>query len=308
MSKGNGSGFESTPRGQSMTIQRDREALVLQDKQRALKAKLTSEAFKKQLSEVAGKFMTPEAMTRLVLVATSRSPKLLECTPESVLRCLMDAAVLKVRPGGVMGRGYLIPRWNSKIGKNEACFDPGYRGLADIARRSGEIKRISSGAVHENDYFDYVMGTEERLTHKPRMDGPRGRLLCSYAVAEFKDGGTQVEVVLREDLDKIRNSSTSKGGPWSDWEDEMARKSAVRRLCKSLPYSDELETAVELATKTELSDVGDFVIDTDGVVVDDEPVAAQPRTMDDKLAEQLGKAKDPEPPQEPSMREPGDEP
>lgn len=292
------SAFDNTPKGQSA-------AIVLEEKQKGLKRLLTSEAFKKQIGEIAGKFMTPEAMIRLTLVATSRQPKLLECTPESILRCLMDAAVLKVRPGGIMGRGYLIPRWNNKIKKNEACFDPGYRGLADVARRSGQIKRISAGVVREKDECEFIQGTEEKIVHRMHMRGDRGDIVFAYAVAEFKDGGTQLEIIPKSDIEKIMAVSMSKDrdtgnpvGPWRDWEDEMCKKTATRRLCKWLPYDDDLEKAITLATKSDSADVGDFDLDhsaitTDGEVVD--AAALPPKTTDEKLSEQLNKTSQAQP-------------
>jgi hypothetical protein len=59
----------------------------------------------------------------------------------------------------------------------------------------------------------------------------------------------QFELISRAELDKVRASSAAgSGGPWAQWYDEMARKTVVRRLCKYLPYSPELEHAVRVAT------------------------------------------------------------
>jgi recombination protein RecT len=216
---------------------------------------LKSDAVKRKLTEAAGQFMRPEDLVRFTLLAASRSPKLLECTPESVLRALMDAAELKIKPGGLMGRGYLVPRYNNKIGAMEACFDPGWRGLVDIARRSGKIKRIEAHVVHENDRFRYVCGLAPVLEHEPTLDGDPGAIKMAYAIAEMVDGSVQVEVVTRADLEKIRDTSAAKSGPWVDWPDEMCRKSAVRRLCKYLPFDDALDHAMELATAVDAPDL-----------------------------------------------------
>ena len=191
-----------------------------------------------------------------------------------------------------MGRGYLVPRWNKKTGGNEACFDPGWRGLVDIARRSGQIQSISAHVVYQNDEFRCEYGTDESIKHVPCLDADPGPIIGAYAVAKFKDGSTQVEILSKRDLDKIKAVSQSKTGPWGDWEDEMARKSAVRRLCKYLPFSDELDHAIE--TSDRATGVADFTIETQG---EDVPEPAQePRALAEpsrtiNLAEQLAAAR-----------------
>jgi len=111
-----------------------------------LKAFFDRVEVRNKLAEVASNHFTADELTRLALLAASRQPDLLKCTQTSVLRALIDAAELGIKPGGVMGRGYLVPRWNNKIKPAglECCFDPGWRGLADIARRSGKVRRIEA--------------------------------------------------------------------------------------------------------------------------------------------------------------------
>jgi recombination protein RecT len=231
------------------------QALAKSEKKPApmtLKAFLESPAARGKLAEVATKFMRPEDLIRLGLMATSRQPDLLKCSHTSILRALMDAASMGIAPGGVMGRGYIVPRWNKMAKCLEASFDPGWRGLCDIAKRSGEVKQIDAKVVYEADVFEYEEGTEPRLRHVPSMrPDERGGIVAAYAIAKFANGERQIEVLTMSDLDKIRNSSAAKGGPWADWPEEMCRKSAVRRLTKYLPYSPVLERALEHATDVE---------------------------------------------------------
>src|ERR1051325_8269002 len=124
-----------------------------------LHAYLDAPAVRAKLAEVASAAMKPEDLVRLTLMAAMRQPQLLQCTKESVLRALMDAAALGIRPGGLMGRGYLIPRRNNKTQTLECHFDPGWRGLIDVARRSGEVKAISAHVVYQNERFHVSFGT-----------------------------------------------------------------------------------------------------------------------------------------------------
>ena len=223
---------------------------------RTLRSFLEGDAAQAKLAEVASKFMQPGDLVRLTLLAASRQPDLLKCSQTSILRALMDAATMGIMPGGTMGRGYLVPRKNKINGALEACFDPGYRGLIDIARRSGKVKAMDAKPVYQGDLFEYEEGLDKKLRHVPTLDAKsRGELVAAYAIARFYEGDPQIEVLTRADIDKIRNSSASKSGPWLTWYEEMARKSAVRRICKFLPYDPILERAIELATAAEVRTV-----------------------------------------------------
>ena len=223
---------------------------------RTLRSFLEGDAAQAKLAEVASKFMQPGDLVRLTLLAASRQPDLLKCSQTSILRALMDAATMGIMPGGTMGRGYLVPRKNKINGALEACFDPGYRGLIDIARRSGKVKAMDAKPVYQGDLFEYEEGLDKKLRHVPTLDAKsRGELVAAYAIARFYEGDPQIEVLTRADIDKIRNSSASKSGPWATWYEEMARKSAVRRICKFLPYDPILERAIELATAAEVRTV-----------------------------------------------------
>jgi recombination protein RecT len=229
--------------------------------------------------------MSPEDMVRLGLMAVSRNPKLLQCSAQSVLRALMDAADVRIRPLGTNGRGYLIPRKNKNTCQLEACFDPGYRGLKDICMRSGDVVDVDAYPVYANDQFSYTLGDDPTVSHVPPQDltVDRGALVGSYAVANMKNGKKKIEVVPKKDLDKIRDTSPSKEGPWKTWEEEMARKSAMRRIAKWLPVDDpSLEHALELANEVDKPEaalphgdtrelenalMGDVVVTADGEVV-----------------------------------------
>jgi recombination protein RecT len=253
--------------------------------QNALQKFFDEPAVKAKLAEAVHKFMSPDDMVRLGLMAVSRNPKLLQCSPQSMLRALIEAADVRIRPLGTNGRGYLIPRKNKNTGHLEACFDPGYRGLIDIAKRGGDVVEIDAYPVYKADEFHYQLGDAPSVRHVPNITAEdRGPIVAAYAVAHYADGRKQIEVVPAKDLQKIRDTSPAKeGGPWKSWEEEMARKSAVRRLCKYLPADDPaLETALELANEVDKPEpalphgdtrelenalMGDVVVTADGEVV-----------------------------------------
>jgi recombination protein RecT len=210
--------------------------------------KKTMESLVPHLRQVATKVLSPEKITKIVTSAISRTPLLLQCfrdSPHSILRCALVSAQLGLDPDSPLGQCYLVPYRNGRTGKYEAQFIIGYRGLIDLARRSGNIVSIRSRVVYEKDKFEIKYGLNEDIIHIP-FEGDGGELRAVYAVAELKDGGIQYEVMYRHEIDAIRKRSKASGsGPWVTDFSEMARKTIIRRLSKYLPMSVDLARAVE---------------------------------------------------------------
>ncbi len=216
---------------------------------------LISDGFKKQMALALPKHLTPDRFTRIALTEIRKNPELAKCDQASFLGAIIQCAQLGVEPGDSLGRAYLIPFENRKKGIKECQLIIGYRGLLDLARRSGTINSISAHCVYENDLFDFEYGLEEKLRHVPNRDN-RGNVIAVYGIAKFKDGGYQFEVMFKNAIDKIRGTSKSASSSYSPWStnyEEMARKTVLRRLCKFLPCSVELQQAVSL---DELADLG----------------------------------------------------
>jgi len=115
-------------------------------------------------------------------------------------------------------------------------------GILKKIRNSGELLSLSAYVVYENDEFQYTLGDEETIVHRPCLDSNRGDAKLVYAIAKTKDGGIYREIMTLKDVEKVRAvSKTGKFGPWADWWDEMAKKTVIRRLAKRLPMSSDLD-------------------------------------------------------------------
>lgn len=205
------------------------------------------DSMKPQLSLAVPKHMTGERMARIAATECLHTPKLLDCTPESLAGAVLQAASLGLEIGAGLGRVYLVPYGN------KVTLIVGYRGLMDLVRRSGEISTIDAKCVYEKDGLDFSYGTEQRLEHRPHKGSDAGELKAVYAVALLKDGGKQFEVMWKSQVDEIRNRSKASGaGPWKTDYNEMARKTVMRKLCKYLPMSIEMATAVALDGQAEM--------------------------------------------------------
>lgn len=215
-----------------------------------------------QIEKALPKHMDADRMARIALTTIRQTPKLLQCEIPSLLGAVMQAAQLGLEPG-LIGHCYIIP-----YGR-EATFIIGYKGMIDLARRSGHIESIYAQVVYENDEFEYEFGLDPKLVHKPSL-GVRGAFKAAYGVAKYKDGGFHIEVMGKEDIDKIRKrSKAANNGPWvSDYE-EMAKKTVIRRMWKYLPISIEIQeqAARDETVKKDIEDepksVYDDVIDVE---------------------------------------------
>jgi recombination protein RecT len=221
-------------------------AIAIVTNKATLEGLMSKDTFKQSLAEVLPKHVTPERIVKMGLVAASRQPLLFKCTQASFLQSIMKSAELGLDCSGTLGRAYLVPYFNKKINGYECQFIPGYQGLIDLARRSGNIARIESRVVYEKDTFNVEYGIEQKLVHRPYLGTDRGNIQCVYGIAEMMDGSRQIEIMTIEEVNAIRDRSKAKdGGPWVTDFAEMARKTVIRRLAKYLPLSTELAKALE---------------------------------------------------------------
>lgn len=237
------------------------------------------------LAKMLPRHLTPDRLIKVALLAYSKTPKLRECSLESIWQSVAQAAELGLEPGGVLGHAYLVPF------KGECTLIPGYRGLIDLARRSGEIESIEAHVVCERDKFTLKFGLESVLEHEPFLDGDAGEMRFVYAVAKLKGGGRQFEVMTRAQVERIRNNSPDfkfKGANsvWAQHFDEQSRKTVIRRLFKYLPIS--VERDEKLIKALEIDDGDDAPIGASYAPSAEEK--AQSRS--DQLAARLAEASD----------------
>lgn len=208
-----------------------------------------------QIKKALPSVLTGERFSRMILTAMSSTPQLQQCTPKSFLGAMMQAAQLGVEPNTPLGQAYLIPYKNK--GTLECSFQLGYKGLIDLAYRSGEVKDIQAHEVHENDVFEYELGLEPKLKHVPATSN-RGPVIMYYAVFHTKDGGYGFEVMSSEDIrehaKKYSKAYSSGYSPWTTNFDEMAKKTVLKKCLKYAPLKTEFVRAMS-ADETIKSDI-----------------------------------------------------
>lgn len=199
------------------------------------------------LEQVAQGHITPDRLLKVALMARSRNHSLKTCTAGSFMRCLMESAELGLEPSGIYGGAHLVPRWNSKISRNECTLVPDYRGLVELARRSSLIEAVEADVVYANDFFAYERGLKPVLLHKPILVGERGEKLGAWSVIFYKSGRTTFEVMRWDEIEKVRNGVYEwQKGPWGSWPERMGLKTVVKRALNMAPRSKALARALEI--------------------------------------------------------------
>lgn len=231
-----------------------------------------------RIAEVLPRHLTADRLLKTALIAANKNPALFDCSQASFVQSVMTAAELGLDCSGTLGSAYLVP-----YGKTCQLII-GYRGLMDLARRSGKISSITARVVREGDHFEVVEGVDATIIHRPNMAGTgTEKVTHVYAIARLPDGSVLFDWMTTAQVEKVRSRSRAgQSGPWvTDW-DEMAKKTVVRRLCKYLPLSPEMESAM-------MQDTEEVIREADVIasVADAAGNAATPRDRGSELADLL---------------------
>jgi recombination protein RecT len=201
-------------------------------------------AYEKPFASVLPAHIPAKKFMRTIVGAIQNNPTILQCDRSSIY-----AACQKAAQDGLILDG----REAALVKFADACqYMPMVNGILKKLRNSGNLSTIKAETVHEHDTFSYNPAMEDVPNHKPDWFGERGEMIGVYAVAKMKDGGTVVEIMNKEQLDKVRRVSRSgndkDGSPkgiWKQWPEEMAKKSVLRRIAKYLPSSADVDQVFE---------------------------------------------------------------
>lgn len=206
----------------------------------------------------------PAVFERNLVNAVMANPNLMKYDPRLVYREVSKAAGLGLLLDPQLGEAYILEAYNYKTKSTEPQLRVGYRGLTKLSRQSGEIDQIYSHEVYSADYVECELGDQKKLVHKPILFSDRGEIVGYYAVVKYKNGETDFEPMSVKQVHDIRDRSDAwkafaagkiKSTPWSTDEEEMAKKTVIRRLVKRVPQSPELQAAIRIEDQADM--IGD---------------------------------------------------
>lgn len=207
--------------------------VVQRTPQQELVAQVRSDQFRSEIALALPENVTPERFVRVAITALQASPSIAELERASVLRSLLQSAAMGLLPDA--REAAIVPF------KGKAQLIPMIAGFRKIAGEYGWT--IYTAIAYEHDEFHYEQGLDVVFRHVPvRPGGDRGDPIAAYAVGKHADGRRELEVLTVEEVEKIRATSQTarkEDGPWTQWWEQMAEKSAGKRLFKKLPLSDE---------------------------------------------------------------------
>ena len=193
----------------------------------------------KEIAAALPSMVTSERFQRVALTAFNSNPKLQACDVKSFLAAMMNSAQLGLEPNTPLGQAYIIPYGAS------AQFQIGYKGLLELAQRSGKFKEIYAHEVCANDDFNVEYGMDQILTHKPNFED-RGDPIGYYAVYKTTNGGQAFAYMTKAEVlgHAKKYSKTFGSGPWQSDFDAMAKKTVIKQLMKYAPISIEIQKAI----------------------------------------------------------------
>lgn len=218
-------------------------------------------AHKGTLQKALAKHMDPERLIRIAVNAMHRTPSLQNCSIQSICNSVVLSGVLGLEPNTPLQHAYLIP-----YGR-ECTFQPGYRGLMHLGRRTAKIGRWRAEVVREGDEFEVEYGIVEVFRHRPK--GASDNWLQCYSFAVTADGEPMFVMMRRSEVEHIRDTRSvsyqkgKAGSPWTTDFDEMAKKTVIKRHCKTLDLSIEIAQAADLDDQADTSGKQDSILDVE---------------------------------------------
>lgn len=171
-----------------------------------------------------------------LMVMARKDPKISSASPESMIAAMMACVHLDLMPNTPEQLAFIIPYGN------QLQFQVGYKGMQELAYRSGQVATLNAELVFDADEFDVRLGTDRWIKHNPDFTIDRtdfSKVTRVYATATLRNGAKTFEVLSLADLNKIKDVTKTKSTdtPWKKWPEVMAKKTAMKRLLKFMPAS-----------------------------------------------------------------------
>lgn len=242
-------------------------------------------AIEKVISDQMGRAQFIEAATLLF-----KSPAYALCTVESVIGCLLKAAIFGFRLSPELGEAWAIPR-KVKTGRRVknaegrdvdemeiVCqFQIGYKGWQKLASSTGRVSFWDYAAVWSEDKFEYELGSGQFIKHTPTLDKmKRGQRVGFWAKAKLSDGNEVFHVVGLQDVEDYRRFSETQydwnngsktfsaqaKGIWATNYEAMALRLPIKEIAtKKIPRTELLAQAIEADNSvTRVTDEGEIKV------------------------------------------------
>ncbi|MCP3681235.1 MAG: recombinase RecT [bacterium] len=218
---------------------------------------------KDKLAKILPKDKSPDRFMMSALTECWKNKDLQNADKLSLFNAVLEAAELGIEVGSTRGLAHLV------MFGNQVKLMLDYKGLIELVGRSDNVVDIRAREVRENDTFDVDYGMEEKLVHKPMLTGDRGKPMYYYAIIKFKDGTVAFDYMDMDEIKKARGKSKTQK-VWNEWPEEMAKKTIIRRLLKTVPkYIEKVQQAMNKDAEVEYGKMAVSSSDVAGEITDD---------------------------------------
>lgn len=200
----------------------------------------------------------------------SKDRLLSKCSIDSIANSLYYAAAVGLELGTPRGHSYLVPYGG------KCTYQIGYKGLIELAYRSGKVKTINAQVVHDGDSFVFSQGAgpngSDVFEFTPNRKNPSKDWYTTFMRVIFADGGFFIHEMLRHEIEAVRDKSVkgkdNDGSPWKTYPEEMYKKTVIKRGLKTLNLSPTLSAIIGLDDSTEANQAQDILDLQDWEVVE----------------------------------------
>ena len=202
------------------------------------------------------------SFTSSIISAVQMNPGLQECEPKSIFNAALLGESLNLSPSPQLGQYYLVP-FNVKTGVDEkgkpifrkqAQFQIGYKGLIQLAIRSGQYKKLNVLAIKKGELINYDPLNEEIEVNliDDEVEREETETIGYYAMFEYTNGFRKSIYWSKPKM--IKHAEKYSAGykahkGYTFWEkdfDGMAYKTMLRQLISKWGImSVEMQTAFE---------------------------------------------------------------
>lgn len=210
--------------------------------QRSVGELMRSPGVMSKIKDVLGNEKVAAGFISSVISIANGSKELRKADPMTVVGAAMVAATLQLPVVPTIGLAYIVPY------KGAAQFQIGYKGLIELAERSGQFKNIIDEVVYEGQLVrknrftgEYVFDEDGRKSDKVIGYMARFDLINGFSKTIF---WTIAEVQAHAN----KFSQAYRSGyncPWKSDFDAMARKTVLKALfSKYAPKSIQMQNAI----------------------------------------------------------------
>lgn len=226
---------------------------------------INTAGYQKLINQTLG---DPDRAKRFVAAISSAvavNPQLQECDAGTILSGALVGESLGLSPSPQLGQYYLVP-YNDKTRGKVAQFQIGYRGLYQLAIRSGYYKKINVLSIKEGELinFDPLEETIEVSLIPDEAEREKAKTIGYYAMFEYTNGFRKAIYWSKAKMEAHAmqySKGYAKKTGYTFWEkdfDSMAHKTMLRQLISKWGIM-----SIEMQ-KGYINDMA--VIETDGTV------------------------------------------